>query len=410
MPDTAIRLEGLSKRYVIAHSQQRYQTLRDSLMAGARNLLPWKRQSKRASQELWALKDLSLEIKRGETVGIIGRNGAGKSTLLKILSRITEPSHGHADIYGRTGSLLEVGTGFHPELTGGENIFLNGAILGMKRQDIKRRFDEIAAFAEVEQFIDTPVKHYSSGMYMRLAFSVAAHMDPEILLVDEVLAVGDITFQKKCLGKMDEVARQGRTVMFVSHNMGTIRSLCTTGIVLHKGMLVEHGAIGRSIETYHRLISESEQGKEELQRSGFGPVKLGTHESSTIEQGDRFTISTTLKVDAECSGFTLFCLVADIHHRPILHLKETSSNLMSGKISLDSYNVAIDIPALWLQPGLYVCYFKVEFWGQMYSSGKKGHASEVLHLDVGGESSGIETVLNPRVAWSVSCMEGVASR
>ena len=236
MTDVAIRVENLGKRYRIGTAQQRHDTLRDALMHNLRSTLHWPRRNGHAnsSDTFWALKDVSFEVKRGEVVGIIGRNGAGKSTLLKVLSRITDPTEGSVDMYGRVGSLLEVGTGFHPELTGSDNIYLNGAILGMKRAEIIRKFDEIVAFAEVEKFIDTPVKHYSSGMYVRLAFAVAAHLEPEILLVDEVLAVGDAEFQKKCLGKMGQVAKEGRTVLFVSHNMGAIGSLCNTGILFGK--------------------------------------------------------------------------------------------------------------------------------------------------------------------------------
>jgi lipopolysaccharide transport system ATP-binding protein len=216
----------------------------------------------------WALKDISFEIQRGEVVGVIGRNGAGKSTLLKILSRITEPDEGYADIYGRVGSLLEVGTGFHQELTGRENLYLNGAILGMKRAEISRKFDEIVSFAEVDKFIDTPVKHYSSGMYLRLAFAVAAHLDPEILLVDEVLAVGDAQFQKKCLGKMGEVARAGRTVLFVSHNMEAIRRLCRTAFWIHEGHLVEFQSSDRTIADYLASTQSAEEGEYYPQTDG----------------------------------------------------------------------------------------------------------------------------------------------
>jgi lipopolysaccharide transport system ATP-binding protein len=207
-------------------------------------------QTSNGERKIWALKDVSFEVKHGEVLGVIGRNGAGKSTLLKILSRITEPTEGHADICGRVGSLLEVGTGFHPELTGGENIYLNGAILGMTRREIARRFDEIVAFAEVDNFLGTPVKHYSSGMYMRLAFAVAAHLHPEILLVDEVLAVGDAAFQKKCLGQMNRISQQGRTVIFVSHNMGAINDLCPTCLLLENGKVLTSGRTDRVISFY----------------------------------------------------------------------------------------------------------------------------------------------------------------
>jgi len=224
MNDVAIRVENLGKLYHLG-KRERYRTLRDTLVASI--AAPFRRlrsgpSSSGGPETIWALKDVSFEVKHGEVIGIIGRNGAGKSTLLKILSRITEPTEGQATISGRVGSLLEVGTGFHPELTGRDNIFLNGAILGMKKAEIERKFDEIVAFAEVERFIDTPVKHYSSGMYVRLAFAVAAHLEPEILIVDEVLAVGDVAFQKKCLGKMGEASRSGRTVLFVSHNMAAV--------------------------------------------------------------------------------------------------------------------------------------------------------------------------------------------
>ena len=252
MGDVAIRVEGLGKQYRLGGSKAAYHTLRDQLARWARNpfrgFRNWASGSK--AETFWALKDISFEVKRGEVVGVIGRNGAGKSTLLKILSRITEPTEGVADVYGRVGSLLEVGTGFNPELTGRENVFLNGAILGMRRTEIMRKFDEIVAFAEVEKFIDTPVKHYSSGMYMRLAFAVAAHLEPEILVVDEVLAVGDSEFQKKCLGKMSEVSRGGRTILFVSHQMAAVQKLCTLCLLMQRGRVAEVGKPGEVIRSY----------------------------------------------------------------------------------------------------------------------------------------------------------------
>jgi lipopolysaccharide transport system ATP-binding protein len=245
MSDTIIRVENLSKKYILSHRQEgrsRYVALRDVISNKANFFFNNRQQNLEAKEEFWALKDLSFEIRKGETVGIIGRNGAGKSTLLKILSRITEPTTGKIALEGRVASLLEVGTGFHPELTGRENIFLNGAILGMSKIEIQKKFDEIVDFAEVEKFLDTPVKHYSSGMYVRLAFAVAAHLEPEILVVDEVLAVGDAQFQKKCLGKMEDVAhREGRTVLFVSHQMATIQNLCKKSILLNRGQIVREG-------------------------------------------------------------------------------------------------------------------------------------------------------------------------
>ncbi|MEH1780043.1 MAG: polysaccharide ABC transporter ATP-binding protein [Nostoc sp.] len=242
MSDTVIQVENLGKKYIIGHQQQEpYTALRDVIANKVKSLGTFiqnpKSKIQNSQEEFWALKDVSFEIKQGERVGIIGRNGAGKSTLLKILSRITEPTQGSIKIKGRVASLLEVGTGFHPELTGRENIYLNGAILGMSKAEIQRKFDEIVAFAEVEKFLDTPVKRYSSGMYVRLAFAVAAHLEPEILIVDEVLAVGDGAFQKKCLGKMEDVGKEGRTVLFVSHNMGAIKRLCSRAIHLQSGRL-----------------------------------------------------------------------------------------------------------------------------------------------------------------------------
>jgi len=282
--DTVIRVENLSKKYIIGHQQRvPYKTLRESMVRGAkslsRNLIkPFgKKVPNPAYEEFWALKDVSFEIKQGDRVGIIGRNGAGKSTLLKILSRITEPTKGRISIKGRVASLLEVGTGFHPELTGRENIYLNGAILGMSKVDIKKKFDEIVAFAEVEKFLDTPVKRYSSGMYVRLAFGVAAHLEPEILVVDEVLAVGDTAFQKKCLGKMGEVGSEGRTVLFVSHNMAAIQQLCSRGCYLKSGKLIYEGSAEKVIDKYiYDVRSEvkSSSIKDRKDRQGSGKVKI----------------------------------------------------------------------------------------------------------------------------------------
>lgn len=258
MNDIAISVNSLSKQYHISEKQEAYKTLRDTIADVC--VSPWRRihRSLRGQATdvaaldgpFWALQDVSFEVKRGEVVGIIGRNGAGKSTLLKILARITEPTQGYADIHGRLGSLLEVGSGFHPELTGRENIYLNGSILGMRKGEIDCKFDEIVAFAEVERFIDTPVKHYSSGMYLRLAFAVAAYLEPEILLVDEVLAVGDARFQKKCLNKMQEVGQHGRTVLFVSHNMPAITRLCDRVILLDEGRVLRDGPSYQVIRTY----------------------------------------------------------------------------------------------------------------------------------------------------------------
>jgi lipopolysaccharide transport system ATP-binding protein len=252
MSEPVISVEKLSKRYILGHQRSQGNGLRHVIEDAMRSPLKWlraRREQKR--EEFWALKDVSFEVRQGEVLGIIGRNGAGKSTLLKILSRITEPTAGRIEIKGRVASLLEVGTGFHPELTGRENIFLNGAILGMTRGEIRRKFDEIVAFSEVEKFLDTPVKRYSSGMYVRLAFAVSAHLEPEILIMDEVLAVGDLQFQKKCLGKLQSVsAKEGRTVLFVSHNLGVVANLCSRGLLLRNGMLAEQGNTNRVISQF----------------------------------------------------------------------------------------------------------------------------------------------------------------
>jgi lipopolysaccharide transport system ATP-binding protein len=255
MSDLAIRCREISKRYLIGE-RERYRTLRDTIMDGLS--APFRTRPKRERKSVWALRDVSFDVRVGEVVGIIGRNGAGKSTLLKVLSRITEPTKGEAELRGRVGSLLEVGTGFHPELTGRDNVFLNGAILGMKKSEIARNFDEIVAFAEIPQFIDTPVKRYSSGMYMRLAFAIAAHLDTEILMVDEVLAVGDAEFQKKCLGRMNEAARGGRTVLFVSHSMPTMQRLCSRGILLEHGRIAFDGPMQQAAERYLPSDARSE--------------------------------------------------------------------------------------------------------------------------------------------------------
>jgi lipopolysaccharide transport system ATP-binding protein len=279
----AIEASNLGKRYVLAHRREPYLSLREAISHWARTSAAAVARPFTGSpagdgsrEDFWALRDVSFRVEPGERLGIIGRNGAGKSTLLKILSRITEPSTGRVRITGRLASLLEVGTGFHPELTGRENVFLNGSILGMGRAEIRRKFDEIVAFAEVEKFLDTPVKRYSSGMYVRLAFAVAAHLEPEILVVDEVLAVGDAAFQRKCLGKMDQVGREGRTVIFVSHSMAAVDSLCTTGMVIEQGCLALRGTAKGAIE--HYMASLPTGGGEDLRartdRKGDGTVRV----------------------------------------------------------------------------------------------------------------------------------------
>lgn len=317
MSDVAITVENLSKSYLIGHQagqREQYTALRDVIAREARNFTRKGLDFLRGRQivqgdeveQFWALRDLSFEVRRGEILGIIGRNGAGKSTLLKLLSRITEPDKGRATLRGRVASLLEVGTGFHPELTGRENIFLNGSILGMSRAEIRAKFDEIVAFAEVDQFIDTPVKRYSSGMAVRLGFAVAAHLEPEILIVDEVLAVGDNDFQKKCLAKMRSVSKQGRTILFVSHQLGSLSDLCDSGLVLNKGRMVRLGSIEEAIKAYLKL-STSEEDIEQNSRH-VARVSFEDEPSRTkhVFFGEALKICVRLKeLPAQPIGFTI---------------------------------------------------------------------------------------------------------
>ena len=332
MNDVVIRTEGLSKQYYIGGKQEAYRTLRDTVADAF--AAPFRRASKllrghaAAAAELhetiWALKDFSIEIKRGEAVGVIGRNGAGKSTLLKILSRITDPTQGYAEIRGRVGALLEVGTGFSAELTGRENIYLNGAILGMKRADIARKFDAIVDFSEIEKFIDTPVKHYSTGMYLRLAFAVAAHLEPEILIIDEVLAVGDMGFQEKCLGKMGEVTGEGRTVLFVSHNLQAISSLTKRSILLHAGQLVFDGDTYAALGHYRALGNNKHTTHAEYvdtnKRLGVTRVRVITSEPNQIHRfGKELVFEFEVLFTQKPKTGTLSFQVVDEHLRSIIH-------------------------------------------------------------------------------------------
>jgi lipopolysaccharide transport system ATP-binding protein len=306
--DTIIKVEGLSKKYRIHHRRaDRYTALRDVITEAVTGI--FRRNSfavdgSQSSEDFWALSDVSFEVARGEVLGIIGRNGAGKSTLLKILSRITEPTKGRAELNGRVASLLEVGTGFHPELTGRENIYLNGAILGMSRREIKRKFDEIVGFAQIERFLDTPVKRYSSGMYVRLAFAVAAHMEPEILIVDEVLAVGDAAFQKRCLGKIGEVASGGRTVLFVSHNMLAVTSLCKRILLFDKGRIAASGEPSTVVNSYLKEVGSSLSAvRDQIWQDPVtapGNDRIRVHrvrlDADTNDPGQEFTLSTPIKI------------------------------------------------------------------------------------------------------------------
>ncbi len=300
MSNIVIKVENLSKSYILHHEQrERYTALRDVMARGIKNfgkkfispLIPNSSPLTTSQEEFWALKDVTFDIQQGDRVGIIGRNGAGKSTLLKILSRITEPSGGKVSVKGRVASLLEVGTGFHPELTGSENIFLNGAVLGMSRVEIKKKFDEIVAFAEVERFLDTPVKRYSSGMYVRLAFAVAAHLDPEILIIDEVLAVGDVQFQKKCLGKMEDVANDGKTLLLVSHNMPTILSLSNKVLLFDAGRVIEYGSPYQVARTYQDSFMKGSLGQTDLSSVEHYGTGLAKFRSIQISQSNELGLN-----------------------------------------------------------------------------------------------------------------------
>ena len=382
MSEPIIKVRNLSKRYRIGAKEEGYKTVREAIMNGItapiRNLtrlrkltkfddnaMPPALSSMQSSQEdvIWALKDVSFEVNEGEILGIIGKNGAGKSTLLKILSRITEPTSGSAEFYGRLSSLLEVGTGFHPELTGRENIFLNGAILGMRKREIEVKFDEIVKFAEIEKFIDTPVKRYSSGMYVRLAFAVAAHLEPEILLVDEVLAVGDIAFQKKCMGKMGEVARGGRTVLFVSHNMGAIRQLVSRCILLDKGKIIFDGETNECISQYlHTAFSETTAQrmfpdhipgeKSPVVIKGIVLLDENDKAKDTFNLGESLTFELLLEAKAEDIKFQAMVQIQNEFGVNVYHCVSVDAGKPFFYSGLQS-KLKVTFPKLMLYPGRY---------------------------------------------------------
>jgi len=362
-----ISVQNLGKKYILSHqSQERYTALRDILANTAKQTAkklrhPFvKPEIDQTHEEFWALKDVSFDIQQGDRVGIIGRNGAGKSTLLKILSRITEPTTGKIKIKGRVASLLEVGTGFHPELSGRENIFLNGAILGMSKVEIKRKFDEIVAFAEIEKFLDTPVKRYSSGMYVRLAFAVAAHLEPEILIVDEVLAVGDAQFQKKCMGKMEDVGKKGRTVLFVSHNMGAIHALCNRCVLLENGRLIANSDTQSIISKYNAIDNKQEIVKitSSMRNRGSGEIQFLSC-FLTDSKGDTrntFHIGEEISVRFELqSNFTgpmsFWLIVFDSSGMPLLSTHQRDVEM--SEITSGEFILTYQTQGLGLMPGHY---------------------------------------------------------
>lgn len=368
MPDSVISVENLGKSYLVGHKNvetERYTALRDVVGRNARNLTRKVADMARGRQiiqgdeveEFWALRDLNFEIETGQVVGIVGRNGAGKSTLLKVLSRITEPSRGRVTLRGRVASLLEVGTGFHPELSGRENIFLNGAILGMQRSEILRKFDQIVDFAGVEKFLDTPVKRYSSGMYVRLAFAVAAHLEPEILVVDEVLAVGDSEFQKKCLGKMRDVAKGGRTVLFVSHNMAAVNQLCDRAILLTKGQMMMDASASEVTSKYLTLgeattsvVLKSDPKKE------FNFTGMRCKNQSGELQGN-FGFDESVEIEF-CYDFAQFCSGMEVAMRVsrmdgVAVFTTTNSEIVASTKGAGSYTCTVSVPSHFLAPGSY---------------------------------------------------------
>lgn len=409
MPNAAIVAKGISKLYRIGERRASYRTFRETLagLAGApfRRLRASRGREKAASAAeatIWALRDVSFEVSTGEVLGVIGRNGAGKSTLLKVLSRITEPTDGRATIRGRVGSLLEVGTGFHPELTGRENVFLNGAILGMSRREIGSKLEQIVEFAEISQFIETPVKHYSSGMYLRLAFSVAAHMETEILLVDEVLAVGDLRFQKRCLGKMESVAAEGRTVIFVSHNLGVVKELCQTALVLEDGAVAFRGPVVEGVAHYTRVLGDGEgQAMRGTRWSGVSIVAEGSGPGGPVLSAQPFHVEATLDVQRDLRRVRLYCLVEDSSGQGIVHNVVTEQALAPAGLQGGRYQIRVEVPPLWLIPDVYTLYFKLI--GRRSSGEEERCLSERVILNVSdrsGQSAGkVRATLIPLLEW-----------
>lgn len=359
MSEPVIRCEGLGKRYRLQHAGSRpgYRTLREDLRRLPARLAA-AFQPDRTQEEFWALRDVNFTVNAGEVLGLIGRNGAGKSTLLKVLSRITAPTAGAVDLRGRVGSLLEVGTGFHPELTGRENVFLSGAMLGMRRAEVRRHFDAIVAFAEVEKFLDTPCKHYSSGMYTRLGFAVAAHLNTDILLVDEVLAVGDASFQQRCLGKMAEVAGGGRTVLFVSHNLGAVGSLCTRALWLEQGGVRRDGPSREVIAAYLSAVA-SQAGSAAGQPRGREPAWLRSARLADATGATRqaFSMAEPLRVEcdyevAEAGAYTLSVQVKEFDFSPVVHCPSGDAGFTVPGAT-GRHRVAVEVPDLQLYPGRY---------------------------------------------------------
>jgi len=428
MTDTIIRVENLGKKYLIKHQQQdTYTALRDVITdkvksLGKKIISPWNhKQSSTYSttEEFWALKDISFKVKQGEVVGIIGRNGAGKSTLLKILSRITEPTTGKIRIKGRVASLLEVGTGFHPELTGRENIFLNGAVLGMSRIEIKKKFDEIVAFAEVEKFLDTPVKRYSSGMYVRLAFAVAAHLEPEILLVDEVLAVGDAAFQKKCLGKMGDVAKEGRTVLFVSHNMNSIKRLCSRAVLLTDGK-VEY--VGSANSTIHKYLNKSSNQNTIWENDNYynpcnylKPLKLYARDryeniiQNSVSKNDQLIIVFEFDVQIKQRDLTIGVSIFDENNQHLFRTLHTDSNEnINEELKIGNNIITCELPKDILNEGTYLIKLDGGIYKQSWDFNPFTDDDISIKIEVNGDfivskywQNKRAGILAPKIQWEI---------
>ena len=402
MSEAVIQVEKLGKRFHIGKLKAGT-TLRDALTSAVK--APFERRAADEDTILWALRDVSFEVKQGEVVGLIGRNGAGKSTLLKLLARITRPTEGWAEIKGRTGSLLEVGTGFHPELSGRENVFLSGAILGMKKVEIQRKFDEIVAFSEVERFLDTPLKHYSSGMQVRLAFAVAAHLEPEILLVDEVLAVGDASFQKKCLGKMKDVAYHGRTVIFVSHSMAAIDSLCSRGLMLERGSISYEGRTADVTAHYYRSVLEPSEGDDlsKAARTGNGKARFVSISIRPLAQDQELQFAypgcdLRVEVELECrKDFEESVLAAIIYDANGYRVVDTNTGQKGAYVRLQAGQRAATtffLKELLLKPGRYF----VGLWLGRHGMEEIDHVERAVSFDViGNEETSRHVVIYPGV-------------
>lgn len=406
MSNIAIKVRGLGKRYRIERVKLANQTLRDAIVRQAKLgfVKDWLH-SRSNETHFWALKDIDFEVRRGEAVGVIGHNGAGKSTLLKILSRITEPTTGVVDAYGRVGALLEVGTGFHQELTGRENVFLSGAILGMTKRDILRRFDEIVAFADIEKFIDTPAKRYSSGMFLRLAFAVAAHLESDILLVDEVLAVGDLEFQKKCLSKMGDAATDGRTVLYVSHNMASVNELCPRSIVLKNGQIDFAGDTAEAIHHYsrHVLNLKHDEPNSTKARGWVGLRINGENGSTRISNTEPFEFQSTLVIPNKLKHVSIHCYLEDAEGSQVVHNRE----LTFKTIGEGTHKVRATVPPLYLKPGVYTLHLKLV--GEEKDSILLRYLSERLLVDVTDTtemfSGKMRAILLPPIDWSIEQLQ-----